>query len=328
MRFAIAALFVSVASGQTVYHFANAASPASFQEIANAIRTVTSINDVSLDVGARSLTVNGTPEQLGIAAWLFPMLEQSQGSGSFEYQVPQSADVIRVFFTAHTKTPPALQEIVNVLRTSADVNHVVPYQQLKALVVRTTPDQMALCRWLMDALDRDPGVQPDTEAHEYTLPPTFDPRGDNLVRVFYLRHMDSMASLQELVNVTRTLADINRVFPKNDVQAIVARGNPERIALTAWLVQLLDRPANAPPDTAKHEFRIKADPYAKDDDVARVFLLGKPHTPPELQTIINSVRAKEHLHRIFPFSSRGIIALRTNDALMPEVEQAIQSADK
>src|SRR5581483_2277494 len=48
--------------------------------------------------------------------------------------------------------------------------------------------------------------------------------------------------LQEIVNVVRTAADINRVFPYNSQFALVVRGEADRVELASKLIHDLDKP--------------------------------------------------------------------------------------
>ena len=49
-----------------------------------------------------------------------------------------------------------------------------------------------------------------------------------------------------MVTLIRSVADIQRIFTYNARKTIVVRTSPDRMALTAWLVKQLDRPASTP----------------------------------------------------------------------------------
>jgi general secretion pathway protein D len=65
---------------------------------------------------------------------------------------------------------------------------------------------------------------------------------DNVTKVFYLQNVGTPAELQEIVNVVRTAADINRVFPFNSQFALVVRGEADRVELAGKLIHDLDKP--------------------------------------------------------------------------------------
>ena len=65
---------------------------------------------------------------------------------------------------------------------------------------------------------------------------------EQVTKVFYLQNVMLPAELQEIVNVVRTAADINRVFPYNSQFALVVRGEADRVELAGKLIHDLDRP--------------------------------------------------------------------------------------
>ena len=70
--------------------------------------------------------------------------------------------------------------MVTLICSVADVQRIFIYNARKTIVVRTSPDRMALPAWLVKQLDR-PASTPSVTV-QYTLP-----RGsDNIVGVFYL----------------------------------------------------------------------------------------------------------------------------------------------
>jgi general secretion pathway protein D len=65
---------------------------------------------------------------------------------------------------------------------------------------------------------------------------------EQVTKVFYLQNVATPAELQEIVNVIRTAADINRVFPYNSQFALVVRGEADRVELASKLIHDLDKP--------------------------------------------------------------------------------------
>ena len=65
---------------------------------------------------------------------------------------------------------------------------------------------------------------------------------EQVTKVFYLQNVMLPAELQEIVNVVRTAADINRVFPYNSQFALVVRGEADRVELAEKLIHDLDKP--------------------------------------------------------------------------------------
>src|SRR5215469_10310379 len=77
--FPFLALFVSVTSGQTtnrVLQFAHTEGKQNIGQISTAIRTVADIKDAQADFAKKTLALNGTPDQLALAEWVFTQLDQ------------------------------------------------------------------------------------------------------------------------------------------------------------------------------------------------------------------------------------------------------------
>jgi hypothetical protein len=72
--FVITAVFACVASGQTpadqsvekVFHFTYADTPQSVQETVNIMRSITEIPQATADNAAKTMTLRGTADQIGL----------------------------------------------------------------------------------------------------------------------------------------------------------------------------------------------------------------------------------------------------------------------
>jgi general secretion pathway protein D len=63
-----------------------------------------------------------------------------------------------------------------------------------------------------------------------------------VTRVFYLSSVSSAQEVQEIVNVVRSVVDLQRVFPYQAQYAIVAKGEADKILLAEKLINDLDKP--------------------------------------------------------------------------------------
>ena len=63
-------------------------------------------------------------------------------------------NVIKTFFLSNLSQPTELQDVVNAMRTILEVSRIQQLPSQGAIVVRGTPDQMALAQKLVDDLDR------------------------------------------------------------------------------------------------------------------------------------------------------------------------------
>jgi len=149
-----------------------------------------------------------------------------------EYLPPNGGDVVvRVFFTAHTRTPQGIQEIVNVIRSIADVQRFYPVNQTMSVVMRGSVDQGALAEWLFNELDRPAGVPPAATPHEYQFPGS----GPGVVRVFY-PNVATPQALQDMTNQVRSAVKVQRAFPYSLLRALVVRGTAGQVAEAEQLI--------------------------------------------------------------------------------------------
>lgn len=302
---AILALFAVTAWGQDVsrvYHFANIKTPAGYQEVMNIFRSAAEVRDVSVNAANASLAADGTADQMALTDWLFPEVDQpAAGPAPANHTYTMgSGGVVRVLHFAHAGTPAQMQEIVNVVRTAADVNRVFPVRSAGLIVVRGTADQVALTDWLVQQLDvvgPTPGAP--TQARQ------FPGVTDSEVRVVHPAHTITPVGLQELTNSLRTIADMNRVFPVNAPGVLLFRGNADSVALAEWLVNQLDLPAGQQ-GPAPHEQQLNT----RFDKVARVFYLTHAGSAQALQQIVTSVRTEAKVARIYPCSQPQALAVR------------------
>ena len=65
---------------------------------------------------------------------------------------------------------------------------------------------------------------------------------DQVTKIFYLNNVGSPQELQEIVTAVRSVADIQRLFVYNSQNAIIARGEADRIALAEKIISDLDKP--------------------------------------------------------------------------------------
>jgi len=65
---------------------------------------------------------------------------------------------------------------------------------------------------------------------------------EQVMKVFYLTNVNTPQELQEIVTAVRSVADIQRLFGYNSQNAIIARGEADRIALAEKIISDLDKP--------------------------------------------------------------------------------------
>jgi hypothetical protein len=314
-------LFGCLAHGQTsnrVFSFAHLSTPQDFQLMVNLLRTVGGLQQISVDNQARTLTVNGTSQQIDLANWLvhsFDIDPQGAEPSSPEYTVPDgSDDVVRVFYVPGL-TQRNMQEIINTVRTISDITRMYQIPSISTFCARGTASQIALARWLVDAMEH-----PSAGPHEFIIPEVREvsPRWDaGVVRVFYLAHTKSAQDIQDLVNALRTITEIAKIYQYTERPAIVVRGNSRQIPVAQWIVERLDQTAAGQVSTAAFTASI---PHTENFSAVRIFYFPTPITRPALAERVNAVRSSLGITRIYSCPAPGALVLRATPAQALQAE--------
>ena len=225
----------------------------------------------------------------------------------------------RVFHLVQTDTQQNVQEITNVVRAMAETPATVD-QGAKTLSVHGTSAQIALAGWLVSELDQPAAAGPAPATHPYT-----NGRGqDEVVRVFSLAYVQTPAELQELINLVRSMSDMQRVFPYNSLKLLVARGSADQIALADWLVQQLDRPLVTPaPDTGTREIQMTPTIVK----TVRVFYLSHNQSPQDIQGIIDQLRTTG-TQRIYHYNAQKAVAVAGTAEQVAAAENLVRQLDQ
>ena len=272
------------------------------------------------------MTLRGTASQIELAEWLFHELEPppnrpapQAGQAIREYRVSAADDVVQVFYLINTATVQQLQEIATLVRSIADIRRLFTYNEPRAVVLRGTPDQIALAAWLFSELDQ-PKDRPAAarQTHSYRVPGG----GDDIVQVFSLNHAATVQDFQEVVTLVRSVTDIRRLFTYNAPREAAARGTADQIALAAWLFSELDQPKDQLSRT--HEYRLPGG----GEDVVRVFYLTHGETAQRLQEIAVEVRSITSVRRLFTYNAPRAMALRGTASQIAMADRLIQERDK
>jgi hypothetical protein len=172
------------------------------QEIVNLLRVITDIRDI-VPPWVRAVFLRGTSAQVAAAGWLVNTLD-GPAAGKLQFMIPAAGDslrdpgsTLRVFYLDHDKTLHALQDVVNTVRTIANVSRIYPYLTNGAIAMRAHPEQIALAEWLIRMLDRPAASQFSTEAF---VASGMRPPVANAVRVFYLPQAATEQALEEAVS--------------------------------------------------------------------------------------------------------------------------------
>ena len=313
----VSALFASFASGQEqdkVLYLTSAMTAQEMRETATVVRTIADTREISIDDARKSLTVNGTPEQLALAEWLVNELNQpAKPMTTHAYPLPVAGtDAVRMFFV-FAQTPQDLQETVTLVRTVGNVKRVFISMAPRAIVVRDTPGQIAFAEWLVNDLNQP--TQAGTK-HEYRPPNS----SNEVARAFYLSSVETPRQLQEIITTVRSLADMQRIYSYSARKAIILRGTVEMVGLAEWLIHTLDQPAQP---AAKTEYQLPAR-----GEAARIFYLIHANSPEEVQQIATSVRKTAYLQRLFVYNHQKALAVRGTVGQIATAERLLEELNR
>jgi hypothetical protein len=261
---AIVCAACALAQEQTrTFTFAHTQDPRHMQEVLNTVRAVAEVQHAVLDPAQRSLAVGGTPDQLSFITWLFTDLDrpasrpQNLVVRDNTFSDPRSP-AVKIFYPARFTTAQQVQDVVNAVRSIAEVQRVVALNGAGAIVARGNPEQIALAEWIVAELDRSMAGKRPAGIREYTYPDSdlqVVERRTTAVRIYYPASVSTPQDMQETVNGLRSFADVQRVVSFVTSGAIIARSNTEQATMMDWLVKELDAGASA---SGSHDYRWSA----------------------------------------------------------------------
>jgi hypothetical protein len=218
-----------------IFYLPHAATTQDFQEVANAVRTITEIRRAFTYNDGRAMVVRATPEEAAMAEWVARELDQATdtpSSATPEYRI-DAKELIRVFHVANAKTVQDFQEMANSMRTMAEIRRVFTYNAGRTTVVRGTPEELGMADWLLRQLDK-PGPQMQA-SEEFRVPGA----ADDVMRVFYLPPGQTTRAFQQSAAQIRTTLEIRRVFTYNSLRALSVRGTESQLALAQHMIEQL-----------------------------------------------------------------------------------------
>jgi hypothetical protein len=217
----------------------NTANVQDFQEVATTIRTIAEIRRVFTYTTPRALALRGTADQIAAAEFLVRELDQpaaAKRTDSRQYQMIDLANhgetAVRVFYLPYTSTIQQFQEAATLVRTISEIRRVFTYNAPKALIVRGTSDQVALTAWMVNELG---WPYPGAVSQTYKYPGN-DRNGENLVRVFHVINVPTVAAFQQLATQVRTTTQMRRVFTRSEPMALAVRGNEAQLTMVEQML--------------------------------------------------------------------------------------------
>src|SRR5882724_462157 len=310
MLIGLAAVTLATAQNSRSFHLTQNETADQMNQIATLIRSTGGIEQIWADDLQRTVSVTGTSAQLDMAAWYVKQLDQATPPPSPQDYQAGSDDTVRMFFLSHVSTSQQLQEVVTNLRAIIDIKRLFIYDTLHAVAMRGTGSQIAMATWLVNQLDQAVGV-PSPAPNDYAL------SGDDVTHVFNLSNPRVPMETQEMVTLIRSVADVQRIFTYNARKTIVVRTSPDHMALTAWRVKQLDRPAGTPSVTV--QYTLPSGP----DNIIGVFYLPNPSRE-RLNKAATQVRTTARVQRLFTYGTLGALAVRGTLEQLATAEKVIE----
>ena len=142
------------------------------------------------------------------------------------------------FYIPNTKTVRDFQEVVTLVRSTADLRYLFTYNAARAVAVRGTDDQIALAKWLCENLDT--ASIPESANDSALTSIGFRPPATTSSGCFtYPRH--HAGALQETAAEVRQKLVIRRAFTYNVPNALVIRDTAQKISQAEKLIQEQDK---------------------------------------------------------------------------------------
>jgi len=217
-------------------------------------------------------------------AWAQTAAEQSALDQCLA-KTPGDQGVARVFYVPEAATDVSVRELFYAIQTTTEVRWALRCTGVRAISVRGTDDQLAATDWLIREVYSS-GAGPQTPAGPYNLSNTSTP----VVRLFRLQRLESQQQLVDMVNLLRTVTELQRIVQVNTEKIIIVRGDADRVAMAEWLVDELDQsPQNFP-----RQYEIE-DQWAP---VARILPLPQVQDTMAAFEVVNLIRTISELQRV------------------------------
>ena len=281
------------------FYVTQPASAADLTAMATAVRTVIGLQRISTDYEHAALVMQGPVDQLAAADWLLQQLDAPLASKA-DYKT--MSDAIAVMPMSASATVAEITALTTVIRTVSDLQRLFPLERQKALVGRGSPEKIASAEWMIQQLLPREGKPPagDSAAYPSPIVATRSDGENPIVRIFRMDPGTTNAQLTSTVTAIRTVADLQRLFPFQTDEAIVASGPPERVAVAEWMVHELTLKSTA---NATHQTAIPG----LMDGIVRLFFVPEQT---DLTAMVMQIRASTGIRRTFPFNQPRAVVVR------------------
>jgi type II secretory pathway component GspD/PulD (secretin) len=222
--------------------------------------------------------------------------------------------VVRLFYLTNPEAPTGVTGIATAVRARSGIRQMFTYNELRAVVVRGTSEQINLAEFLFDQMDK-PGVPGSGASADFRM----NSDTDRLARVFYLPNTKTVQDFQQLVTTVRTVAQLRYAFTYNTARAVAVRGTDEQVALAKWLFVDLDAAKTA--DSAVHQYQLPS----SSDEFVRVFYLTQATA--SLHETAVQIQSKTHDAWVCTHNAPNAIVIRGTTGQIAEAAELIRQQD-
>jgi hypothetical protein len=151
-----------------------------------------------------------------------------------------------------------------------------------------------------------------------------------ITRIHYLNTSKNL-DVQEILAVSRVVAEIQRIFRFEPAGMIVFRDTAKAADLGDWLIGKLDVASDGKALAEQQNnpqaeiFTIASGSGGSADDLVRVFYLDPALKPADIQSRTKSIRETTKTLRVFQKTSPPTIVVRGSSALLAQAQQIIEA---
>lgn len=178
------------------------------------------------------------------------------------------------------------------LRTACLVPEVSLDTSSSTVTFSGATEAVNFASWVLPQIDTTAG---DDAVHKYSLP------SGEVGRVIFVPGAATPQSLQELITILRTVADVGKIFVIPSNHAYVMRAPQWQIDFAAWILESLHREQREGTDVNPLAFTVGGPDYRGMGHGARLYFLTAMTSPLQMQELQTVLRSVGSMSKIFPY---------------------------
>ena len=126
-----------------VFYISKARTPIQVQELATVARSIGEIERMFVYSPTNAMVVRGKASEIALAEWLFAALDGPTKRPGADHKMPATNEAVRIMYLTPEESIQRLQEVATSIRKTAQIRRLFTYSELRAIVTRGTPEQLA-----------------------------------------------------------------------------------------------------------------------------------------------------------------------------------------